>query len=927
MGSSLRGSRLERNFGRSVRSASGYAEGAGGSIKFISIANAPVGTYRIILTQYLNYAGGAFQIGYAAGYTGLSSDSASFSYSGVYQIAEGSQTDSLSFDLNYKNDFVVYTAENVCVNKMPGVILNTFKVSDCSKTTPFELWTAVNLSIQSASADIIFYDYASEQSLGKNITVTNTQLSNIILKLNSPFYGTSENATVTAEINGATRSSTVIIEPSTKNFVLNADNDGFHLVHGFSKTITVTASSIGDCNEPFPDSSVKYNLEIINGMQFGHLKNMLNGNVGESIQNIDQIEGSMKFQFIADGDIPVNEETITIRISASLPDITGTEISFFVNPNDILVTFLPPSIQPADTTDIVLKMRDSTGAVIDFPANQSFSLELTDGSDYGDILFLFRGMFWVDAKLLAYAYMPFKFAAVDMLLNGSVQTTILVSTDKDGKQLWGSGIITIGKDSSHIKAYFENSDLAPGDTVNVIVKKVDGNGNESDYPPGTPFEVAIVKGCGLGLINGTSDHLSNIQQPIKFVVADSLTGTDTVVVLRVGAPIVEESAANKKVVNTPALSKAKNAISNMKMKTAQNTNAKILAQTADEDVCTSYTPIYSDNSDAAATIKKLELEIIYPIPTTTEQITAEPKMPTVICKAKLTSNYQGVVKYEWKYIVRKFYGRRDINNSSICVRISKSEFKGLSYSDLGGEITAWTVPFDKDSGYFYFKSLQPGKNKSDPLNYIYGCAGETDKWYDTNKEIFTGGDVLITLTAKNYHTGKVLAILDTVHSGKILGINPDVPVIHAYANSNKIKAIMWQEGKTNHFTGVEINSKFWWPYNEEGWPLYGKPNGYGLMQLDNGPAATERQLWNWKANVDGGKKKLNSAYNEVFEYHGVPDEEKYNLTNAFQNYNRGNGSQYYTWDRSKKRWEINQNRRSEYGKKVYNKYIEFGGGN
>jgi len=661
---------------------------------------------------------------------------------------------------------------------------------------------------------------------------------------------------------------------------------------------------------------------------------MLNGNVGESIQNIDQIEGSMKFQFIADGDIPVNEETITIRISASLPDITGTEISFFVNPNDILVTFLPPSIQPADTTDIVLKMRDSTGAVIDFPANQSFSLELTDGSDYGDILFLFRGMFWVDAKLLAYAYMPFKFAAMEIPLNGSVQTTILVSTDKDGKQLWGSGIITIGKDSSHIAAYFEKSDLAPGDTVNVIVKKVDSNGNETNYPPDTPFEVAIVKGCGLGLINGTGDHLSNVQQPIKFVVADSLTGTDTVVVLRVGAPVVEENVANKKLVNIPALSKSKNAkntVNKLNMKAAQNTNAKILAKTAEETSCTIYTPIYSDNTDAAATIKKLELEIIYPTPNTIAQITTEPKMPEVICKAKLTSNYQGIVKYEWKYLVRKFYGRRDINNSSICIRISKSEFKGLSYSDLGGEITEWTVPFDKDSGYFYFKSLQPGKNKYDPLNYIYGCSGETNEWYDTNKEIFTGGDVLITLIAKDYHTGKVLAILDTVHSGKILGINPDVPVIHAFANSNKIKAIMWQEGKTNHFTGVEINSKFWWPYNEEGWPLYGKPNGYGLMQLDNGPAATERQLWNWKANVEGGKQKLivtEKVSDDYIKRIGATNEEKYRMTNAFQYYNNGKKhKKYYIWGGVTIGWTPNPDRGSEYGKKVFDKYIVFGGEN
>ncbi len=97
------------------------------------------------------------------------------------------------------------------------------------------------------------------------------------------------------------------------------------------------------------------------------------------------------------------------------------------------------------------------------------------------------------------------------------------------------------------------------------------------------------------------------------------------------------------------------------------------------------------------------------------------------------------------------------------------------------------------------------------------------------------------------------------------------------------------------------------------------------MQIDNTPAATERQLWNWKANVDGGKQKLQTAYDEIYENHGAPNEDKYIWTNAFQNYHRGRGEKYYRW--TGKKWEVDPSRKSEYGKIVYNKYIQLGGGN
>jgi hypothetical protein len=249
--------------------------------------------------------------------------------------------------------------------------------------------------------------------------------------------------------------------------------------------------------------------------------------------------------------------------------------------------------------------------------------------------------------------------------------------------------------------------------------------------------------------------------------------------------------------------------------------------------------------------------------------------------------------------------------------------------------TDWIVPFVRDSGYFYFKAVQHFQDPNYQKEY-YGCDGDVDYWYDeTSNEIFTGGDVFITLTAKDYATGTILAEIKEVPSGKILGLNPDDPqIIYAYANSNKIKAILQIESKEFQFTDESIDQYYWWPYNEIGWPLYGPKNGYGLMQLDNTPSATERQLWNWKANLDGGKQKLSMSEDASDKYifrNGATTEAKYRISNAFHDYHIGNNTFYYKWNGRK--WEINPNRgydgkkKSEYGKTVYEKYDQLGGGN
>jgi hypothetical protein len=86
--------------------------------------------------------------------------------------------------------------------------------------------------------------------------------------------------------------------------------------------------------------------------------------------------------------------------------------------------------------------------------------------------------------------------------------------------------------------------------------------------------------------------------------------------------------------------------------------------------------------------------------------------------------------------------------------------------------------------------------------------------------------------------------------------------------------------------------------------LYGRPNGYGLMQLDN-PAATEKQLWNWQANIDGGSnlyftEKKPGAFNYLQKHHNYNQEQYYK--SAFQRYNGGN---LYIWNKDDS-WVLNE---------------------
>jgi hypothetical protein len=52
------------------------------------------------------------------------------------------------------------------------------------------------------------------------------------------------------------------------------------------------------------------------------------------------------------------------------------------------------------------------------------------------------------------------------------------------------------------------------------------------------------------------------------------------------------------------------------------------------------------------------------------------------------------------------------------------------------------------------------------------------------------------------------------------------------------------------------SSPKWKHFDGKGFPIFGSPHGYGLMQIDN-PRATDEEVWNWRANKAAGKRLYN----------------------------------------------------------------------
>lgn len=396
-------------------------------------------------------------------------------------------------------------------------------------------------------------------------------------------------------------------------------------------------------------------------------------------------------------------------------------------------------------------------------------------------------------------------------------------TKIDSVQISGRPVATV--DPPEIRA---------GDTaaVNVVWHPVlSGPGISSVY------EAGIISGGKYGtLLTGLGDtaaYLPYTGSPFRFIAASAIDSDSVRVGIRVGAGILIAGKASPggkgKVIESTA--GGNGAVRSAAQKAAVNgpkagsgtagSGRKEASEGTVSFMYPDYTVVYVE------VLRGSEPKLVILQPTADspdETISAVPKMPTVVCKAQLQNYNGGEVTYEWTYetadtFLQETPPSKNKPGLPLPPRHTGRKFTGQTTA-TGSAVSGWTVPFNT---------------------------------------LFTGGKTELIVNAT---TSEGKSYKDTVNANSILGKNPSPNQIRSGLTVPQ-QVIVYMESypKWYQFNESTRNS-----YNKDGNPIYGPPQGYGLMQLDNDPAATEQDLWKWQTNLNDGLSKFKNFLTAASRY-------------------------------------------------------------
>ena len=234
-------------------------------------------------------------------------------------------------------------------------------------------------------------------------------------------------------------------------FTIESITDEDTLLHFYSRDIQFRLNFQQSCQldgygGAYP-VGIKFNVEILQGQEYGNL--YYPGTVAEpeqsgtSITNLEDEYGQQvstySIRYKADGIQPdINSPGIvTIRCSANDMDILPVEISFPIKYNEdppdeggsIIVKLDKEYYRPGDTAIANCKWMTAYNELLDFPAEQRFTVEIIGGSEYGTLQDPITGE---ASNILQEVSNGFRVITATGILEDSVKIIMKVSTNIGG---------------------------------------------------------------------------------------------------------------------------------------------------------------------------------------------------------------------------------------------------------------------------------------------------------------------------------------------------------------------------------------------------------------------------------------------------------------------------------------------------------------
>ncbi len=469
-----------------------------------------------------------------------------------------------------------------------------------------------------------------------------------------------------------------------------------------------------------------------------------------------------------------------------------------------------------------------------------------------------------------------------------------------------------------IRAIVDPPMIGAGDTATITIQQLNANGEYVDFPDDQQYEVGMMEGCVWGDILAKpsggefakNNYFASVVKPIMFVAADSLEDDGGTVKLDIGIVETLNEKVKHKTIDT-SWQRIKTELD--KFYAAKRKGTKTAKKITQGETCPlvamaspKYIPVKIETLD--------NIKILYPDSTSQyDSISHVPQMPTVTCRAKLNKQFNGYATFQWRYWVGSTILRKYLSGRNICARVANTCFKETKrIADFHSDNEMqWVVPF-KLANLDTSIVKAPTRDDCSAADIVLGDVGNQTPY-------FTGGYVYVKVVMRDANY-KIIGI-GQAKGNKILGNNPDTSEIFTYINSGEkrleMRAIVSYENRNATIEQFEW-FKVKWPYGERGWPKYGRPNGFGIGQLDSHPS--EQSIWNWKINIDTAiavfKRKIDYARGHLSRKGNYTQQQL--LKESFQLYN---GGYLFKWNNKNNTWQLNPEAKDKYTHKYYGEEV------